>query len=106
MNEDQDRLEIDGTFYSTEIPEGSLGKPFQGMPDPRHVQAIIPGTIVDISVKEGQAVAAGQGLITLETMKMRNEVEAEISGRIAKVFVSVGENVKKNQLMVTIDSKA
>ena len=103
MKEDLDRLEIDGTIYRTEIPEGYHGKPFKGMPDPHDVRAIIPGTVIDIRVKEDQAVTAGQVLITLETMKMRNDVEAGIPGRIAKVLVSIGENVKKDQLMVTIE---
>ena len=103
MKKDSERLEIDGTLYRTEIPEGRHGKPFKGMPDPHYVRAIIPGTVTDIRVKEDQAVTAGQVLLSMEAMKMRNDVEAEISGRIAKVSVSIGENVKKNQLMVTIE---
>jgi len=103
MKKDVDRLEIDVTLYRTEIPQSYRGKPFKGMPDPHDVRAIIPGTVIDIRVKEDQAVKAGQVLLTLEAMKMRNDVEAEIPGRIAKVLVSIGENVKKKQLMIKIE---
>ncbi len=64
------------------------------------VTAPIPGTIVGISVKPGDAVETGQELCALEAMKMKNLIRATRSGKIAVVHVSVGAKVKHGQPLV------
>ena len=85
------KLLIDDTPYETEIPENSLPGLFKGTSDPLEVRAIIPGTIVEIKVRKGQRVSDGQVLLILEAMKMYNEVEAKIDGKIEEISVSAGD---------------
>ncbi|MFH1491069.1 MAG: acetyl-CoA carboxylase biotin carboxyl carrier protein subunit [Pseudomonadota bacterium] len=99
---DETKLRIDDTLYETEIPEGFRRKEFEGMPDPYEIRAIIPGTIVEIRVKKGKMVRAGEVALVMEAMKMLNEVEAEADGRVAEISVAPGDVVGKNQLLIRI----
>lgn len=62
----------------------------------------LPGTITDIPVKVGDAVAIGDTVIVLEAMKMQNNIEAEVSGTITSVLVSKGDTVMEGAPLVTI----
>lgn len=64
------------------------------------VNAPIPGVIDAIKVREGDAVESGQELIILEAMKMKNAIRATRSGKIARIFVSVGDQVPHNQALL------
>lgn len=97
-----DRLFIDSTEYETEIPRNSM-KLYGGLPDNRDVKAFIPGTVVDVRVREGERVSAGQILLLLDAMKMHNEVCSGVDGRIAQVLVTKGDRVEKNQILVRLD---
>ncbi len=55
--------------------------------------APMPGTIVDIAVKAGDSVAAGQTICALEAMKMKNMIKSPRAGKVASVEVSAGEKV-------------
>ncbi len=69
---------------------------------PLQVRAIIPGKVVAISVKAGDAVAAGQQLLVVEAMKMQNELRAPRDGTIDRVGVTVGVNIEIGDLLVVI----
>jgi len=58
------------------------------------VKAYMPGRVVTLLAEEGQEVAAGDGLVVLEAMKMENEIRAEHSGVVKKVFVEPGQTVE------------
>lgn len=64
------------------------------------VTAPLPGTIVAIAVKEGQAVQSGQELLTLEAMKMKNSIRASRSGTVKTILVHVGDQVRHGQALV------
>lgn len=66
------------------------------------VTAMMPGKIVDISVKEGDTVEEGHVVCVLEAMKMENELRAPKSGTIKKVHVQPGANVEKGDTLVEI----
>ncbi len=57
------------------------------------VAAYMPGRVVTLLVQEGQEVAAGQGIVVLEAMKMENEIRAERDGTVSKIFVQPGQAV-------------
>ncbi len=59
----------------------------------QRVDAYMPGRVVALLVKEGDEVAAGQGVVVLEAMKMENEIRAEHEGRITKFHVEPGQPV-------------
>jgi biotin carboxyl carrier protein len=103
MEKKLDKLTIDDTEYSTEIPEYSR-KPYEGVPDPSEVRAFIPGTIVDVKVSEGDSVQPGDVLLLLDAMKMHNEICSTIQGRVKQLHVKMDDTVQKNQLMVSISS--
>jgi glutaconyl-CoA/methylmalonyl-CoA decarboxylase subunit gamma len=63
-------------------------------------RAPIPGVVTAVDVKPGDEVQAGQQLCVLEAMKMNNSIKAVRAGTIASVHVSVGQQVKHNQVLV------
>lgn len=65
------------------------------------VPSPLAGKVVAIDVNEGDDVAAGDQLITLEAMKMNTFVTAPQAGKIAKVLVGVGDAVEEGQGLVS-----
>lgn len=66
------------------------------------VKAVMPGVVVDLLVKPGQEVVAGQPLLILEAMKMQNEIGAPADGRVADVHVAKGQAVGAGERLVTL----
>jgi biotin carboxyl carrier protein len=66
------------------------------------VKSPMPGLIVAVPVAEGQAVAKGEVLVILESMKMQNELKSPREGVVGRVRVKAGDNVDQNQVMVTL----
>jgi biotin carboxyl carrier protein len=69
---------------------------------PLQVKAIIPGKVVAVSVKVGDAVTAGQQLLVVEAMKMQNELRAPRDGTIERVSVAAGVSIEIGDLLVVI----
>ena len=69
---------------------------------PITVRSPIPGRLIKLLVKAGDAVAAGQTLVVLEAMKMENELGAPRAGRIAEVRCSEGAAVEAGQDLITV----
>jgi biotin carboxyl carrier protein len=66
------------------------------------VNSPMPGTIVSVNVKVGDAVKAGQVLMILEAMKMENEIMAGADGVVTAVSVSAGQAVEAGTALCTI----
>ena len=66
------------------------------------VTSPLPGVIVEVSVKEGQAVKAGQKVAVLEAMKMENEIPAAKDGVITAIHVNKGDSVLEGAPIVSI----
>ncbi|HEV2428377.1 MAG TPA: biotin/lipoyl-containing protein, partial [Thermoplasmata archaeon] len=66
----------------------------------------MPGRVVEVRVKAGDRVVAGQVLLVLEAMKMRNEVAASLAGRVVEVTVQPGSNVRAREPMIRIDPES
>ena len=64
------------------------------------VLAPLPGTIVGITVREGQSVKRGEELLTLEAMKMKNSIRAGRDGKVGTIHVKVGDQVRHNQILL------
>lgn len=67
-----------------------------------HVKSPLPGVILHVHVKEGDAVKIGDKLITLEAMKMENNVNADKEGKIISIKVKPGDSVLEGELLVEI----
>lgn len=66
------------------------------------ISAPLPGTVIAVSVKNGDHVTKGQTLIVLESMKMENEIVSPMDGKIDDILVSVGSSVKKDQELISL----
>ncbi|MFV0472210.1 MAG: biotin/lipoyl-containing protein [Paludibacteraceae bacterium] len=64
----------------------------------------MPGKIVDIFMSEGDLVNAGEPILSLEAMKMQNEINAPCNGVIRKIHVLSGQSVLKDELLIEISS--
>jgi pyruvate carboxylase subunit B len=63
----------------------------------------MPGKVVLVEVEVGQVVAAGDGLIVLEAMKMENEFRAAAAGRVVEIRVEAGQAVNPGDILVVIE---
>lgn len=66
------------------------------------VESPLPGVVIEVSVKEGQAVKQGQKVAVLEAMKMENEIAATVDGTVTAVHVNKGDSVLEGAPIVTI----
>jgi len=71
---------------------------------PGVLSAPMPGDIVQIMVKVGDLVAAGQEVCVLEAMKMKNVLRASHAGTVKSIDVSLGQSVKYGETLVQFDS--
>jgi pyruvate carboxylase subunit B len=69
---------------------------------PGHVTAAMPGNVVDVLVKKGFSVKAGQAVLVTEAMKMETEVHANISGKVIAVNVSKGDRITPGEILIEI----
>ncbi|MDP2505530.1 MULTISPECIES: sodium-extruding oxaloacetate decarboxylase subunit alpha [unclassified Oceanobacter] len=70
--------------------------------EPGHVTATMPGNVVDVLVKEGDTVKAGQAVMVAEAMKMETEISANIAGVIQAVYVTKGDRVTPGEVLIEI----
>jgi biotin carboxyl carrier protein len=72
-------------------------------PGPQRILAPMPGRILKVLVKSGDAVVARQGLVVVEAMKMENELRSAKAGIVAEVRVTEGMSVEANAVLVVVD---
>ncbi len=68
-----------------------------------HVTSSMPGTVVDVVVKVGSKVKAGDAVLVIEAMKMENEVPAPVAGTVKAVNVAKGDSVNPDEALVEIE---
>ncbi len=69
---------------------------------PQPVTAPMPGLIVRVHVKPGESVTQGQGVVSMEAMKMENELRAATSGTVKAVLVKPGQAVEKGAVLLEL----
>ncbi len=67
------------------------------------VTAYMPGRVVALLANEGEQLAAGQGVLVLEAMKMENEIQVEHEGVLKKLAVDVGQAVEAGDLLFELE---
>ena len=82
------------------VAEGGAGR--KRASEPGHVTTTMPGNVVDVLVKEGDTVEAGQAVLIAEAMKMETEVHANVAGTVKAVYVSKGDRVTPGETLVEI----
>lgn len=102
-------LWVDGYRFETEALDErtrairDLSAARAGPTGPAPILAPMPGLIVRVSVKVGDKVEAGQGIVVMEAMKMENELRATAAGTVRSVEVSPGTAVEKGALLVALE---
>ena len=66
------------------------------------IVAPLPGSVVSVSVKAGDAVKAGQQLAVIEAMKMENEILAPADGTVKAVHCSAGQAVQQGDALIEL----
>lgn len=67
------------------------------------IKAPMPGTIIKVNAKPGDAVKRGDVLCVLEAMKMENDIMAPDDGTVATVAVSAGQTVQTDAVLITLN---
>jgi biotin carboxyl carrier protein len=66
------------------------------------IKAPLPGTILDIYVKEGDMVKIGQRVLTLEAMKMENNIDSDKEGKVISIKKQKGAPVMEGDILIVI----
>jgi biotin carboxyl carrier protein len=99
---------LQGTLYRIRVQDERmrrLARAARGFAPPSGeiaIRAPMPGTITAVPVSVGQAIAEGEVLVILESMKMENELKAPRAGVVSQVRVQDGQNVEQNEPLVAI----
>ena len=67
------------------------------------VKAPLPGVVLSIPVKVGQAVKAADTVVLLEAMKMENAIHAGVDGSVKEILVAAGDSVLEGNVLVVIE---
>jgi biotin carboxyl carrier protein len=115
-------IEVNGTHYSVEVHKEvkSTKTPKlvrSSVPEPKRseskikknisssatpIKAPLPGSIMQIFVKEGDEVKVGDKLLIMEAMKMENNVLADKAGKVTSIKVAPGDAVLQNDVLLEI----
>ena len=102
-------IELEGRTFPVRVEDErsrsirTLAAAIQPESGARSLAAPMPGLIVGIAVAEGDEVEQGQGLVIMEAMKMENELTAGSAGRVSAVHVQLGQAVKKDEILLTLE---
>lgn len=97
-------VHLDGRTFSYEPPKkrsrvrGKAGGNTSG-----DIAAPMPGKIIKVLVKPGEAVASGSVLLVMEAMKMEYTLKAPVSGKVASISCKAGDQVTLGQALVKVE---
>ncbi len=100
-------FELNGQPRRIKVPDrahGATGAAARRKAEPgnaAHVGAPMPGVISRVFVSSGQAINAGDVLVSIEAMKMETAIHAEKDGTVAEVLVKAGDQIDAKDLLVT-----
>jgi glutaconyl-CoA/methylmalonyl-CoA decarboxylase subunit gamma len=63
--------------------------------------APLPGSVIEVFVKAGDEIEAGQVIVIIEAMKMKNSIRSTRAGKISEVLVNAGQTVAHKQTLVS-----
>ena len=113
-------VNVNGADYQVELENAPAAAPVQAAPAAQAapapaapaapkpagagviVKSPLPGIIISVDVKEGQAVKRGQKVAVVEAMKMENDILAECDGTVTAVHARKGDSVLEGADIVTI----
>lgn len=119
-------IEVNGTSYTVTIERDEKGAPVAAAPAPARkspgkvapiaapshgtqattIKSPLPGSILKVLVSEGQSVKRGDVLLTMESMKMENNITAEEDGVVKSIYVTPGQNVMQDDKLIDLEGTA
>jgi biotin carboxyl carrier protein len=108
MLESEDQIRVNSETYSVTVMDEQIQKLIKASPEKFHkkelaVKAVMPGLVIDVTVKEGDSVKAGDALLVVEAMKMQNEVKTPREGVVKKILVQKGKTVNSGDTLILIE---
>jgi 3-methylcrotonyl-CoA carboxylase alpha subunit len=103
---DEARVVVFSEGQSYEFALGSRGSGASHGVHDGEIEAPMPGKITAVEVKQGEKVAKGQRLVTLEAMKMEHSLTAPFDGTVAELAARPGVQVTEGQLLVKVEPDA
>ena len=103
---------VDGWRFEFEVEDAdraalraraTRGRGPQAQHGPTDVRAIIPGRVLTVAVTPGDVVALGQQLLTVEAMKMQNELRSPRDGVVLRLSVGPGTTVEPGDVLVVLE---
>jgi biotin carboxyl carrier protein len=98
--ENYETLIIHGTKFKTLLTKKYLNRKKYQPVNEMHEISFIPGTILELYVKDGNQVKKNEPLLILEAMKMENTIFAPFDCTVKKVHIKVGEVLPKGTLLL------
>ena len=118
-------VEVNGTSYTVELEKAAapkiktVARPVAPAPAPvaapaapvarpaaggaaGGIKSPLPGVILEVKCKEGDAVKRGQTLLILEAMKMENDIKADHDGVVKQILVSKGESILEGTDLIIV----
>jgi biotin carboxyl carrier protein len=106
VHQGHDRLvSVGGEVYRFESESGVASAHEVGNVAAPEIVAPMPGKVTQVLVQLGDSVAAGDGLLILEAMKMENRLVAEAAGEVGEVRVKPGDMVNGGQVLIVLHYK-
>ena len=96
-------LLVDETIYTTKLTAKYKNRKPWSPPDNRKVTAFLPGTVMQILVEKGDCVKEGQTVVKFEAMKMVNNVQTMVAGKVKDVYVKAGDKFPKGFVLVELE---
>ena len=104
------KVEVEGRVFSVKVDgskgESSSPRKKKGARKTKRsgvVSSSIPGKIISISVRQDELVSEGDVIMILEAMKMQNEIQAPISGKITELNCEPGDSIEANSPLMVIE---
>ncbi len=72
-------------------------------PSSKAIKSPLPGSVIKVSVTEGQSFKEGDVLMVMESMKMENNILAERSGKILKICAPAGSAVLQDEVLFEVE---
>ena len=98
-----ENLLVDEIVYTTGLTDKYKNRKQWSPPDNRKVTAFLPGTITHVLVEKGEQVKEGQTVVKFEAMKMINNVQALVSGKVKDIYVKAGDKFPKGFVLVELE---
>jgi biotin carboxyl carrier protein len=99
-------FKINGRHYSVDLKDKfdvlleQMGMNNNAAGKINHVKAPMPGLIINLKIKVGDHVKAGDPLLILEAMKMENILKSPGEGTVKNVKIKKGDSVEKGQVLI------